>query len=271
MQKKIKTYSKIAAFADIKIEPFDPSKRYTKPHRHNKYLELVYFTEGCGIHYLDDIGHAIEPPLIFIIKKDEIHHWHIDSKPNGYVLILKESFLRKTLDKHINIQLAHIENLGVIHLPDDKSIQGLFEIASNELQDNIQNTVLLEGILKALLSKILSYAQPVKSSTNNDLASRLTELLETHLKNDVSHYAEMLNTTAQNLNTFCKKKWDKTASKVIAEQIMKETKRLLLYTDLSVSEIAHKFYFGDVSHFVKYFKRHEGKTPLQFKKRASIP
>ncbi|WP_149304315.1 helix-turn-helix domain-containing protein [Pareuzebyella sediminis] len=271
MRKKIKTYSKISAFADIKIEPFDPNKRYTKPHRHNKYLELVYFTEGSGIHYMDDKGYAIRPPQIFVVKKDEIHHWHIDSEPRGYVVILKECFLTKTLDKHINIQLRHIENLRVIHLPEDASIQGLFEIASNEIRDNADNIVFLEGILKALLSKILMYAQAIETSAHDDLALRMLALLETHIKNDVSHYAVKLNTTAQNLNTFCKRKWNKTASTVIAEHIIKEAKRLLLYTDLSVSEIAYKLDFGDVSHFVKYFKRHEGKTPLQFKRKALVP
>lgn len=69
MRTEIQTYTKISAFENIKIEPFDVNKRYTKPHRHHKYLELVYFTKGTGMHYMDEEGYPIEPPLHLWSKK----------------------------------------------------------------------------------------------------------------------------------------------------------------------------------------------------------
>ncbi|SIS39439.1 transcriptional regulator, AraC family [Zobellia uliginosa] len=269
---KINTYSKISALEDIKIEPFDTNKRYTKPHRHNKYMELVYFSKGSGVHYMDETGYAIEPPIIFIIKKDEVHHWEIDTLPEGFVIIIKEGFMEKTLDKHINLQLRQLGNKKVINPAYDSSIQSLFEIASKEIKENCASRdVLVEGVLKALFSKILNYVQIDEDLSTNDLDERFSELLENKLKNDVAYYASQLNTTAQNLNAWCRKKHEKTASAVIAEHIIKEAKRLLLYTDLSVTEIAYNFDFSDVSHFVKYFKRHDGQTPLQYKKVAIVP
>ncbi|MDO6425002.1 helix-turn-helix domain-containing protein, partial [Saccharophagus degradans] len=62
-----------------------------------------------------------------------------------------------------------------------------------------------------------------------------------------------------------KKKQDKTASQIIATHMVQEAKRMLMYTDKSVGEIAYELNFKDVSHFVKYFKRHTQMTPLQFK------
>ncbi|WP_276168856.1 AraC family transcriptional regulator [Zobellia alginiliquefaciens] len=269
---KIRTYTKISALADIKIEPFDVNKRYTKPHRHNKYMELVFFSAGSGMHYMDETGYPITPPVIFIIKKDEVHHWEIDTIPEGFVIIIKEGFLEKTLDKHINLQLKQLTNMRVIHPEPDPSIQSLFEIASKEIKENCAGRdILVEGVLKALFSKILTYVKVDETVSTNNLEERFDELLARKLKNDVAYYAEKLNTTAQNLNALCKRKHEKTASTVIADHILKETKRLLLYTDLSVTEIAYKFDFTDVSHFVKYFKRHEGQTPLQFKKVAIVP
>ncbi|MUH35773.1 helix-turn-helix domain-containing protein [Zobellia amurskyensis] len=269
---KIRTYSKISALADIKIEPFDVNKRYTKPHRHNKYMELVYFSAGSGMHYMDETGYAIEPPRLFIIKKDEVHHWEIDTVPEGFVIIIKEGFLEKTLDKHINLQLKQLGNKRVINPSNDSSIQSLFEIASKEIKENCASRdILVEGVLKALFSKILTYVEVDETISANNLEERFDELLQTKLKNDVAYYAQKLNTTAQNLNALCKRKHEKTASTVIADHILKETKRLLLYTDLSVTEIAYAFDFTDVSHFVKYFKRHDGQTPLQFKKVAIVP
>lgn len=272
LRNKIKTYTKISALADIKIEPFDVNKRYTKPHRHNKYMELVYFGAGSGMHYMDETAYPITPPVVFIINKDQVHHWEIDTLPQGFVIIIKEGFLEKTLDKHINLQLKQLANLQVLRPDQDPTIQALFEVASKEIKETCTSRdILVEGVLKALFSKILSYVKLDEAPPTHTLDRRFDELLENKLKNDVAYYAKRLNTTAQNLNALCKKNHDKTASTVIAEHIVKEAKRLLLYTDLSVTEIAYTFDFTDVSHFVKYFKRHEGQTPLQFKKAAIVP
>lgn len=81
------------------------------------------------------------------------------------------------------------------------------------------------------------------------------------LKNKVSYYAEKLNTTPQNLNTLSRKTFERSASEIIAEYIINETKRLLIYTGNSISEIAYLLNFNDTSHFVKYFKRYTGCTP----------
>lgn len=272
MKRKINTYSKIPASAHIKIEPFDVDKRYTRPHRHNKYLELVYFSKGTGFHYMDQTRYAIEPPVVFIIKKDQVHHWEIDTVPEGFVIIVKESFLDATLDRHINLQLQRLGDLQMIRPETDPTVDGLFKIASEEMSKSPQGRkIVIEGVLKALLSKISGYADTKGKPRSGNLASRFNELLEQRPRNNVSYYADLLNSTPQNLNARCKREYAKTASEYIAGHILKEAKRLLCYTGLSVTEIAQTFDFKDVSHFVKYFKRHEGKTPLQFKKTAAIP
>ncbi|MCK0146185.1 helix-turn-helix transcriptional regulator [Arenibacter sp. F26102] len=268
MRKEINTYSKISPNAYIKIQPFDINKRYTKPHRHNKYLELVYFSGGSGFHFMDEKEYAIEPPVVFIIKNDVVHHWQIDTVPQGYVLIVKEDFLDITLDKHINWQLQQLRNHQIIKTQLNPNIEALFEIACQELRlnDHVQDDV-VEGVVKALFSKILGYANSADKHILKDMVVQFNELLESAPKNDVAYYAQLLNTTAQNLNVWCRKEYDKTASEVIAGHIVKESQRLLRYTELTVTEIAFKFDFKDVSHFVKYFKRHHGMTPKQYKTR----
>ena len=89
--------------------------------------------------------------------------------------------------------------------------------------------------------------------------------LEKHLKNSVAHYAGKLNTSAQNLNLACKKEMNVAASAILAEFIINEAKRLLIYTDNTVAEIAFALSFNDASHFVKYFKRFTGQTPQNYR------
>ena len=111
MKDVINVYNKIESFNEIKVEPFDTDKRYTKPHRHNKYLEIIYFTKGKGFHHIDSTSHPIKPPIVFLVNKEQVHNWEINTIPKGYVIIVKEAFLDKTLDKYINIQLNKLKKI----------------------------------------------------------------------------------------------------------------------------------------------------------------
>ncbi|MCG9791585.1 AraC family transcriptional regulator [Flavobacterium algicola] len=265
MKESIAVYTKIPNVSDIKIEPFDVNKRYTKPHRHNKYVELVYFKAGSGYHYMDSTAYEIKPPVLFVINNSDVHHWEIDSLPEGFVIIVKEGFLDKITDKHINQQLFRLKKERLINIQADQTIDKLFELMCFEMkQSSIQKEV-IEGSLKALFAKIIGYSNRVERLSTTDKAMHFEELLKQELRNDVSFYADLLNLNTQQLNALCKKSFSKTASQLIAMHIIQEAKRQLLYTDLTISEVGYSLDFKDVSHFVKYFKRHTGRTPLNFK------
>ena len=67
-------------------------------------------------------------------------------------------------------------------------------------------------------------------------------------------YAERLNTTPQNLNAICRKELNKTASDVVAEHIIKEVKRRLIYSNESISEIAFSLDFKDSAYPILLLK-----------------
>ncbi|MEO9894382.1 helix-turn-helix transcriptional regulator [Aurantibacter sp.] len=262
----IPVYNKIANYNDLKVEPFDVNKRYTKPHKHNKYLELAYFTKGSGFHYVDEEALAVTPPILFLIHKNQVHHWHIDAIPEGYVIIIKASFLDNVLDKSIQMQLIELKALQKVVIADnDEVINILFKALCLEMKATNINQEVVESCLKALLSKIIAVSNITKDQ-NNTLEHGFMELLSEDLNNSVDYYANKLNTSAQNLNAVCQKIFDKTASGVITEHLVKEIKRQLLYTSKNISSIAYDLNFKDNSNFTKFFKRHTQLTPLQFRK-----
>jgi AraC family transcriptional regulator, transcriptional activator of pobA len=58
------------------------------------------------------------------------------------------------------------------------------------------------------------------------------------------------------------------AGEVIRNRIILEAKRLLVNNDMTVLEIANYLNFADNSYFSKFFKRLEGVTPEEFRKRT---
>ena len=79
-------------------------------------------------------------------------------------------------------------------------------------------------------------------------------------------YAEDMNLSVKHLNRICQKTIGKTTTDVILERIILEAKRLILYSDNNLTEIARNLGYEDYSHFSKLFKQKSGMSPSQFQK-----
>ena len=53
--------------------------------------------------------------------------------------------------------------------------------------------------------------------------------------------------------------------KLIHERLLLEAKRLLRYSDLPVADIADQLNFEDPSYFSRFFKKHTGFSPSEFR------
>lgn len=254
MKKSISIKNKIETAELIKVSSFRKEIRKTEPYKHNSYFEIIYLREGSGCHTIDHTSFSIDPPTIFFVRKEQVHHWNITDIPDGYVLLLKKEFLDKSTDRELKSLLSKLSGLTCIHLKEAKSIGTLFNLLTKEIDFTVT-----EGLLKALFAKILIAAKPlvIKTNKTDDIIALLRELLNqtNDLRNNVAYYAEKLHTTPQNLNTICRKTLSQSAAEVIAEHIISEAKRQLIYSEDSVTEIAYSLNFNDTSHFVKYFKR----------------
>lgn len=254
----------------IKIAPFRKEIKKTEPHKHNSYFEIIYLSKGSGTHSIDYNRYKVQPPIIFFVRKEQVHHWDLKSVPDGYVLILKKGFIEKSLDSELKALLAKVSSLSSLQVKDTGTINQLFQLLTKENDTASENSFpIVEGLLKALLAKILEVATPLfsKVKVKADLFQSFRELItqNTEIKNNVAYYAGLLSTTPQNLNAVCRKAVSQSASEILAEHIISEAKRLLIYTDNTISEISFVLDFHDPSHFVKYFKRFTGHTPQAFR------
>jgi AraC-like DNA-binding protein len=159
-----------------------------------------------------------------------------------------------------------------LQLSATNTIDKLLELLTEENNANgSHNFQITEGLLKSLLAKVLEVSEPTttKQEHKSDLFQRFILLLsaDNGVKNKVVYYAGKLNTTPQNLNAACQKSIQKAATEVLSEFVLNEAKRLLLYTNKTISEIAFALEFTDPSHFVKYFKKIVECTPQSFRYR----
>lgn len=97
-------------------------------------------------------------------------------------------------------------------------------------------------------------------------------LVEQHFKekHSVKEYADLLNKSPKTLSNLFKKHGNVTPLQYIQNRIMLEAKRLLTYSDSSVSEIAYALGFSEIQGFSRFFKTREGKSPQHFREREKL-
>ena len=78
-------------------------------------------------------------------------------------------------------------------------------------------------------------------------------------------YADKLCITTKYLSNITRMVTHKSASKLISLAIIGEAKKLLVESRMTVSQIADKLGFPNVSSFGKYFKKEVGVTPTKFR------
>ena len=87
-----------------------------------------------------------------------------------------------------------------------------------------------------------------------------------NVNRSVQSYADELCVSPKYLTSICRKHSDYTASELIASSVMSRIKQLLLYSDLSIKEVASAMGFYNLSFFGKYVKKHLGLSPNNYRK-----
>lgn len=101
-----------------------------------------------------------------------------------------------------------------------------------------------------------------------DLTTKFFQLLRENYKehHDVQFYADSLFVTRKYLSKMIKKTMLKSSREIINHLLIVEAKILLRNYNISVSDAASELKFSDQSVFSKFFKKHTGKTPTDYKK-----
>ena len=83
-------------------------------------------------------------------------------------------------------------------------------------------------------------------------------------KHTVADYAELLNKSPKTLSNLFKKIGSKSPSQYIKDRKMLEARRLLTYTNMTVSEVGYELGFLDVQSFSRFFKKFQGVSPAEY-------
>ena len=156
---------------------------------------------------------------------------------------------------------------------EEKSFNLLYDFFVEEFEtvDHIQGEMLIV-LLKRLLIKSVRIARKMLPKEDMpqgklDIIRKFNLLVEQHFreKHKVSEYADILNISPKSLSNVFLRYYNQSPLKVISQRICLEGERLIRFSDKNMSEIAYSLGFNEASHFSKFFKKHTGKSPKQYK------
>lgn len=123
-------------------------------------------------------------------------------------------------------------------------------------------------VMNLILAKNKVEKSPSASDRKEQLCFQFAELLLEYAKTEhnVSFYADKLCITSQYLTKVLKQTININANQMIDSFLIKEAKILLRRRSNSIQQIAELLNYSDQSSFGKFFLKHTGMTPLEYRK-----
>ncbi len=105
------------------------------------------------------------------------------------------------------------------------------------------------------------------ADNNNMRVYELLKLIEYNFRDErqVSFYANKLCLSTKRLNEVLKSKTNKTVSEIIHERLIIEAKNEIVIDKKSIKEVALDLGFSDLSYFNRFFKKHTGFSPQDYR------
>ncbi len=252
--------------------------KISSPHKHDFYL-VVLITNGNGWHEIDFQRYDVQAGSVFLMAPGATHNWKLSDDVSGYIFFHSRSFIdlkftgRKVdnLPFYFSVQNTPLVQLSIDDIPKFSYIfeEILAEYNGMELM-KWQKIANLIDLLYINLSRIYLGESWMKKEKGSGYALKmryLEQLVDKQFIQEKSPagYAEQLHMSAKHLNRIVKSLVNKTVTDIITERVVLEAKRMLIHTDMPVSQLADSLGYEDYSYFSRIFKKRCGKTPKAFR------
>lgn len=252
-------------------------------HRH-RYYHLLWMSEARGTHLLDFEQHEVRDHAVFFLSPGQVHAWTSSVKPRGYVLNISTDFFAHMFPRADDIaKFPFFHPTGgspAIYLSREQHDGMLPLLAEIERETRDRQTGRFDVVRSYLLILLTQLRRlypaderEAAAGPGYSLAKRFTLLLEERYLefSAVRQYADALCVSERQLNDAVKRSAGRTAGQLAQERIALEAKRLLSNTAMGIAEIAFQLNFEDPAYFARFFKKHAGCTPGDFRRKHCRP
>lgn len=249
-----------------------------KPHQ-IEFYKLVFYTEGETEHLVDFVWYKAQKNTLFYLAKGQVNAYKFNEGVKGYVILFTEEYFREQLnnlpnDSVIRLFTSHTFS-PKIQIPQTSNATNYIKLLFDEFYKSTgiyNKKAIVDSLYTIIFSKIEELQKDqtlhLKESDKLELFLNFQMLLKKDYKisRNADYFAERMKITYKHLNVICKEVINSTAKQFIDEFVVLEAKRKLVNSTIKSTELAYLLGFEEPTNFVKYFKKHTGLTPNEFKK-----
>jgi len=249
------------------------------PHRSRNY-QIIFIKSGTAFCKIDMELYDLSEKHIGYIYPAQIYQIAPGKEIDGLILSFTREFFHLTVESFLLGNQANLikEKSSAQFLVDGYIKEDIHEIVVRIEKEFTSARPFKYEVLKGLLKILLIYFSRNSNGTmispspnkNNKTIKKFFLLLEEkyNTKRMAKDYADKLAVTTNFLNDLLKKTTGSTTRYHIHQRILTEAKRLAVYSNIPMKEIAYKLGFEDLAHFSKFFKKASGESFKDFKKRT---
>lgn len=216
--------------------------------------------------------------LIFLAPNQQVE---ILQAAKGYIFQYNREFYC-LLDHDKEIGCLGLLYYGASEVPSihlDTTTQRKFELLIQVFQDEFETKdTIQEDMLRMLLKRLIilctrllkEQASVSYQQEELEVIRQFHILLEQNFRTHqrVAAYADLMHKSPKTLANLFAKNGELPPLKQIHQRMALEAKRLLMYTDKTIKEIAYELSFEELTHFSRFFKREVQLSPSAFKKQV---
>jgi YesN/AraC family two-component response regulator len=260
--------------------PYIPKPKY--PVR-IKYFVFVYCSSGSVKFSIDTKTHEINEGQFLLMSSDCVMEFHEIHNFKGTFLVVSYKYMKTltTFCTAIWKRLATIAKEAIHDITEEEAkivanyIERLVRYCNN---DNItfRKEIIMHEIL-AFLHELCGFQSVVNIETthlsndrNKSIYGEFISLVVHNFRQEhsVSFYAEKMGLTPKYLSIAVRTASGNTPSECIQKFLIQESMVLLKNTNMAIKQIVAELNFPTATFFCRYFKRHTGMSPNEYRTKS---
>jgi AraC family transcriptional regulator, transcriptional activator of pobA len=248
-------------------------------HRHAKLCQCILIGAGPASVVIEELRTKLDGPALIVIPAGAIHSFRFRADTQGYVLTVNLQHLAELASAAHQTPIEELFSvpraldLSCNPALADRASQ-MLECLCKEQRDPKAAAKPVGGWLACCV--LYTAAEAIKHSTmpethsGTDLARlrRLRQMIENRYAQHwpIQRFARELGLSETSLNRLCRRLTGSTGFDLLQQRLALEARRRLIYAADSVGGIACALGFKDSAYFSRFFRRHSGLSPQEYRR-----
>lgn len=227
-----------------------------------KFCTVEYVLSGGGTLQIGGQEFHIKKDSVYFLPRGSDHvYWPDAGKPWQKCFFVVGGHLMELLMKAYGLE-------KVYHIPDCPELKKYFDLMKALYRTTTESNQ--EGAV--VFHQFAAHAAKVYAGLRSQIPREIEKLKQcldasVQKKFVLEQYAEKRNLSGSHLIRSFSAHYKMTPYDYLMEQKMKNARSLLLYSSMSIKEIADYLAFSDQYYFSNYFKRKHGVSPKEFREK----